>query len=126
MNISLLRVPVLAFALVSSIAAQAKPALTHDDYDRWPSIRSTAYSADGKWMAYAINPSWGDGILYVQEVDGERRYTHARGSSPRFSSNGRYVIFSESKSVVKKRKEDIAKLRGEKSSELEADGGAAS
>jgi len=58
--------------------------------------------------------------MYVQEVDGERRYSHARGSSPSFSASGRYLVFSESKSVVKEREEEIAKLRGEKSAELEA------
>ncbi|MEE2888364.1 MAG: hypothetical protein VX951_13115, partial [Planctomycetota bacterium] len=124
MNPSSPRFSVLAsllFVLTPSIVAQVKPALTHDDYDRWPSLRSTAYSVDGKWVAYTVNPSWGDGMLYVQEVDGERRFTHARGSRPSFSANGRYVVFSESKSAVKERKTELAKLRGEKSAELEAE-----
>ena len=70
----------LLSTLASGIALSQQPvdsspgqkrALSHDDYDRWPSIRSTAYSADGKWFAYAVEPAVGDGYLYIQQVDGK-------------------------------------------------------
>ena len=69
-------VPLIATAGLSAQAATGtqKRALTHDDYDSWPSLRSTTYSHDGNWMAYAINPRVGDGVLYIRQVDGDKVY----------------------------------------------------
>lgn len=108
-----------------SAAPQQKRALTHEDYDRWPSIRSRAWSPDGKWLAYSVNPAWGDGVLYIREVDGTRKFSHARGSSPSFSADGRYVVFSERESQVEAREKKMRALRGEKVAGAKAPSGGA-
>ncbi len=113
-------------AITASTLSMALPAqdlkrpITHQDYDAWPSIQNSTLSVDGKWIAYAVNPAWGDGELVVAEIDGDKEYRHARGDSPRFSANGRYVVFVVKKSVEKERREKIAKLHGGKAKELEA------
>ena len=78
---------VTPLTLGSSLTAQgqAKRAVTHDDYDKWTSLRGTKYSRDGKWLAYSINPHIGDGTMYIREVDGDKVYEFARGSSVTFS-----------------------------------------
>ena len=52
-------------------AQDTKRAVTHEDYDAWPSIRESSISADGKWIAYVVNPAWGDGEMFVTEIDGD-------------------------------------------------------
>ena len=101
----------LALFVSGSPAAQSKRALTHDDYDAWKSLGSTTYSSNGKWMAFTVNPDWGDGVMMVQEVDGDTVHEHERGSSPRFSPDNRYVVFTIAKSKVEERRKKIAELR---------------
>ncbi len=107
-------------ALTAPVFAQKRP-VNHDDYDKWPSIRSTAYSPDGKWMAYVVQPSWGDGVMRVREVDGKKRFLHARGSGPRFTADGRFVIFSIRKSVEEEHKKKLEKLNKSGGKGLEAE-----
>ena len=84
------RAPRLALTLCAALlplvcgdtaVAQQKRAVTHDDYDKFPSLRSNSYSPDGKWMSYIVKPAVGDGVLYITEVDGELRYEFERGES---------------------------------------------
>lgn len=116
----------LVCGLAGSVSAQAahKRSLTHDDYDAWNSIRGTTASADGAWVAYSIDPQWGDGTLEVRQTTGDVVYRHPRGSSPRFSSDGRYVVFSIAKSKVEERKKRIAELakKGKVAAQGEAQG----
>src|SRR5690606_33717862 len=99
----------LALGAVPSLLAQdpaagpAKRPLTHEDYDGWKSLRGTTCSPDGKWIAYAIEPQWGDGVLEVRSVDGDTVYRHPLGSAPRFSSDSRFVVFTIGTSVVEQR-----------------------
>ena len=99
----------LAFALSASLAAQ-RP-LTHDDYDGWKSIRATTVSQDGAWVAYQIEPQWGDGVLEVRSTTGNTVWTHARGSGPRFSADGRFCVFTVGKSKVEERTKKVDELR---------------
>ena len=107
-----------AFVLSSlPLAAQSeKRPINHDDYDKWPSIQGATYSVDGKWMAYAVNPTWGDGVLYIKEVDGRREYSHPRGTGPTFSANNRYVVFSVRDSAVEERDKELEELWSEEGS----------
>ncbi|MEZ5962873.1 MAG: prolyl oligopeptidase family serine peptidase [Planctomycetota bacterium] len=101
----------LVCGLAVSLPAQThKRPLSHDDYDGWKSLRGIAASPDGTWVAYSVDPQWGDGSLEVRRTDGSAVHRHARGGSPRFSSDGRYVVFSIAKSKVEERTKRIAEL----------------
>ena len=96
-------------------ASQTAPrALTHDDYDQWKSLRGTTYSQDGKWVAYQIEPQWGDGVLEVRAVDGDTIHRFPRGTGARFTADGRFLVFSVGKSKVEERDKKIADLRKKK------------
>ena len=107
---------VTPFALGGSLTAQgsAKRAVTHDDYDNWTSLRSTTYSHDGKWMAYSINPRVGDGLLYIQQVDGDKVYKIPRGSSVSFSNDNKLAFYKIGKSYDEERKKKLDKLHAKK------------
>ncbi|MBL8737898.1 MAG: hypothetical protein JNL12_15805, partial [Planctomycetes bacterium] len=98
-------------ALASLLPAQTPRGLTHDDYDDWKSLRGTACAQDGSWVAYAIEPQWGDGVLEVREVAGPGLHRLERGSNPRFSADGRFVVFTRVPSKVAERDKKIAELR---------------
>ena len=97
-------------AAASALAQDRRP-LTHDDYDQWKSLRATAYSQDGDWVAWQIEPQQGDGALEVREVNGTKRYRHDFGSGARFSQDGRFVVFSLGTSKVAERDKKIEELR---------------
>ncbi|MCB9876412.1 MAG: prolyl oligopeptidase family serine peptidase [Planctomycetes bacterium] len=103
----------LPFALCTTpqLLAQQQRALTHDDYDGWKSVRGQAYSDDGAWVAYQIEPQWGDGELIVRQSDGDTMHRFPLASGAKFSPNGRYVAFSVGKSKVEERDKKIAELR---------------
>ncbi len=109
-------------ATTDALLAQAtKRAVTHDDYDRWTSLRSTTYSDDGRWMAYSINPRVGDGTLYVQEVDGSKKYEFARGTSLQFSNDGKLAFFKVGKSYSDERRKKLEKLHAKKEEKKEGE-----
>ncbi|HLQ36621.1 MAG TPA: prolyl oligopeptidase family serine peptidase [Planctomycetota bacterium] len=111
----------LVLALVTAVASAQRP-LTHDDYDQWKSLRGTAHSQDGKWVAYAVEPQWGDGVLEVRATEGDTVYRHPLGNGPHFSSDGRFVVFTIAKSKVEERNKKIEELR-KKQSEKGKEGG---
>jgi len=102
----------LCCGLVPLVPAQApnKRPLTHDDYDSWNTIHGTVASADGKWVAYALDPQWGDGTLEVKQTEGDVVYREPRGGNARFSSDSRFVVFTIAKSKVEERQKRIAEL----------------
>ncbi len=106
----------LLFASAHALPAQTKRALSHDDYDAWQSIRGTAYSPDGAWIAYSVAPQWGDGALVVRHVESDTTYRHARGGSPTFSADSRFVVFSIAESKVEERAKKLAELEKGKTS----------
>ncbi|MFN3243832.1 MAG: prolyl oligopeptidase family serine peptidase [Planctomycetota bacterium] len=110
-------------ATTDTILAQAtKRAVTHDDYDQWTSLRSTSYSNDGQWMAYSINPRVGDGTLYVQQVDGDKKYEFPLGTSVSLSNDSKLAFFKIGKSYEEERRKKLEKLYAKKE---EKKGGAA-
>jgi acetyl esterase/lipase len=71
-----------------------KRSLTHDDYDHWQSIRGREISHDGNWVAFAVNPQVGDGVLVVKSTNKDVEYRVPRGSSPKFTTDGKFLAFS--------------------------------
>ena len=98
----------------SALAQASKRAVTHDDYDKWTSLRGTTYSRDGNWIAYSIKPRVGDGVLYIQEVDGDKVYTFDRGTSVSFSTDNKLAFFKVGKSYAEERRKKLEKLYAEK------------
>jgi dipeptidyl aminopeptidase/acylaminoacyl peptidase/peroxiredoxin len=109
----LLRSPFVAalLAFAAAAAAQDRRPLTHDDYDQWKSLRGTTYTQDGSWVAFQIEPQQGDGVLEVKETTGSKQYRFDFASSPRFSTDGRFLLFSQGKSKVEERNKKIDELR---------------
>lgn len=108
MNMRCLRWPA-AFAFVAGLVCQQP--LTHDDYDQWKSLRGTVISPDGSWVAYQIEPQWGDGVLEVRQALGDVVHRIPLASGPRFSADGRFVAFMAGKSKVEERQKKIEELR---------------
>lgn len=102
----------LAFA--AALAAQAPRPLTHDDYDAWRSLRSTTYTHDGSWVAYQIEPQFGDGVLEVRQSTGDVVHRVPLASGPRFSADGKKLVFTVGKSKVEERNKKIDDLRKKK------------
>lgn len=95
----------------AALAAQERRPLTHGDYDQWKSLRGTTYSPDGAWVAYLVEPQWGDGVLVVREAAGDRVWSQARGAGARFTADGRFVVFTRGKSKVEEREQKLEQLR---------------
>jgi dipeptidyl aminopeptidase/acylaminoacyl peptidase len=103
-------------AITDLVIAQAaeKRAVTHDDYDNWTSLSGSTYSRDGKWMAYSIRPRVGDATLYIREVDGDRVFKFARGTSVSFSNDNQLAFYKIGKSYQEERKKKLEKLYAKK------------
>jgi len=89
------RFPVWAgFFVLTALAAfgqtAAKP-FTFSDVMKFRSLSDPAISADGRWIAYALQPDRGDGEVRVSSVEGTDAYSLERGTRPVFSRNGRWV-----------------------------------
>ena len=114
----------MCLQFVGGLAAQQAPTkrpLTHEDYDRWPSVRDTQYSHDGRWMCFVIAPAVGDSVLHVREVDGDRSYTFDNGRGASFSNDNKKLLFKVAKSPTEERRKKIEKLH-EKKEEKEKEG----
>jgi dipeptidyl aminopeptidase/acylaminoacyl peptidase len=88
---------IVAFAwMPQGIGAQAptKRPLSYDAYDYWRSIQGTRLSDDGQWLAYALTSQGADGELIVRNVQSGQELRHARGTSPQFTPDGKYVVFT--------------------------------
>lgn len=105
--------------LATGLVAQngTKRPVTHDDYDRFPSIRNTSYSRNGEWMAFSVEPSVGDGVLYIREVDGDKAYQFDRGGRVTFSQDNKLAFFKIGKSDVEERRKKLEKLHEKKKEE---------
>jgi dipeptidyl aminopeptidase/acylaminoacyl peptidase len=77
--------------LTVSVQAQKKP-LDHTVYDNWQSFADRAISNDGKYVAYAINPQEGDGMLVLQSVQGGYKVVIPRGAGVVISEDSKYAI----------------------------------
>ncbi len=70
-------------------APDGKKVLTLADYPSWKRINAAAISNDGRWVTYTYAPNEGDDTLFVQQVDGDKRYTVPVGSAAGGGRGGR-------------------------------------
>ncbi len=108
-----LRIVRFAFALVALClafagVAQKKP-LDHSVYDSWRSIRNQTLSKDGRWALWVEAPQVGDAELLVAPTTGGEPRRLPRPSTPRFTSDSRYVVF-----LTVPPEEEMKKARQEK------------
>lgn len=108
----------LSFLMLGTLSVQAqKKPLDHTVYDGWQTIGSKAFSNDGKWILYQINPQEGDKTLYIKATNNNTELVVPRGEKPQFTGDSKFSVFSirpsyeDLKAVrIKKKKEDeIAK-----------------
>ena len=114
----------IALLLAAAAHAQPQPAgpkrpLTHDVYDSWRSIQGTTLARDGGWLAYALVPQDDDGELVVRDLKTGAERRHPRGKEPKFTADGRFVVFT-----IAPLKEEVDKARkaGKKDDELPKNG----
>ena len=74
--------------------AQGKRPITYDVYDAWWSIQGPTLSRDGGWLAYALTSQGLDGQLVVRNLESGQEFRHSRGTAPRFTPDGRFVLFT--------------------------------
>src|SRR5215212_9044854 len=79
--------------------AQAPPAtpkrpLSYDAYDYWRSIQGTTLSRDGEWLAYALTSQGDDGELVVRNLRSGSEIKQPRGTSPVFTPDGKFLVFT--------------------------------
>lgn len=73
--------------------AQKKP-LDHSVYDSWRSAVGATLSRDGKYLVYGSRPAVGDAELYLVDLTTNASTTYPRGTSQRFTHDGRFLIFT--------------------------------
>jgi len=83
-----------ALSAVEAQPAAAKRPLTYDTYDYWRAIEGTELSRDGVWLAYALTSEAEDGELVVRNLNTKQEFRHPRGTSPSFTPDGRFVVFT--------------------------------
>jgi dipeptidyl aminopeptidase/acylaminoacyl peptidase len=96
--------------LTVSVQAQKKP-LDHTVYDTWQSFADRAISNDGKYVAYAINPQEGDGVLVLQSVIGGYKVVIPRGAGVVISEDSKYAICRIKPTFAQTRDAKIKKKR---------------
>ncbi|MEI9972184.1 MAG: hypothetical protein WDO73_09070 [Ignavibacteriota bacterium] len=82
------------FALAAAAAAQTKPTLLPADYGKWETLGTGTLSPDGKWMAYEIRRTSGDGELRIAPVSGGKSQTVAFCSGAAFSADSHWLACS--------------------------------
>ena len=112
------RTSLLLLALITTISvwSQKKP-LDHAVYDSWKAVGERTISQDGRYLAYAINPQEGDGVLVIQSSDNSWKKEIPRGYNATITEDNKYVIFriraffkeTREARIKKKRPDDMPK-----------------
>jgi len=76
------------------VPVSAKRPLTYDVVDYWKSIQGTRLSDDGQWLAYATTAPGDDGELVVRNLRTGQEFKQARGLSPQFTPDAKFVVFT--------------------------------
>ncbi|RPJ78979.1 MAG: hypothetical protein EHM13_13950, partial [Acidobacteria bacterium] len=117
-------------AIQWSVAAQApkpvsKRPIPYDVMDSWRSIGGTRLSNDGQWLAYALTSQGEDGELVVHNLTTGKEFRHPRGTSPIFSADAKFCVFTVAQSKAEEEKERQQTERQGQSAEGRGSGGQA-
>ena len=111
----------LAFSLTALASATSqtieKKVLTHSIYDSWKELAKPIISANGRWVAYEVNPQKGDGIHHLQNLQTLKHDSLPRGLEAVFSSSSDLAVFKIKQpekllhklKLAKTKKEDLPK-----------------
>jgi hypothetical protein len=110
-----LSIMILSVALLTF--SQKKP-LDHSVYDGWQNIGERAISNNGKYVVYTINPQEGDGVLVIQNSNGEYKKEIPRGCNATFTEDNAFVVF-KIKPIYKDTRD--AKIKKKKPDEMPKD-----
>ena len=108
-------------------APSAKKPLSYDTYDYWRSIQGTTLSRDGEWLAYALTSQGADGELVVRNLRTGAEIKQPRGTSPAFTADSKYVVYTIVQSKADEERERQAQRtqgRGQGPAEAEPGGAA--
>jgi dipeptidyl aminopeptidase/acylaminoacyl peptidase len=81
-------------ALAAAALAQTKPTLLPADYGKWETLGTGNLSPDGKWLAYEIRRTSGDGELRVAPIAGGKTSIVPFCSGAAFSPDSRWLACS--------------------------------
>lgn len=107
-TVALLVGTVLAFQwslTAQTPTASAKRPVGYDVMDSWRAIAGTRLSSDGQWLAYALTAQGEDGELVVRNLKSGQEFKSARGTSPTFTPDGKFVAFTIAQSKADEEKE---------------------
>jgi hypothetical protein len=85
---------IVSFVVVLGLAqggAAGDKALTFEELMQFRQIRNAVISDDGGWVAYALVPDRGDGVLVVRSTTDGTEHRIERGADPEISKDGRWV-----------------------------------
>jgi dipeptidyl aminopeptidase/acylaminoacyl peptidase len=98
--------------LTAQVPVSAKRPLTYDVVDYWKSIQGTRLSDDGRWLAYATTAPGDDGELVVRNLRTGQEFKQARGTSPQFTPDAKFVVFTVAQPKAEEEKEAEASATG--------------
>ena len=105
------------FTFITNTQGQKK-SLDHLAYNGWQSIAEKYISNNGQLAVYSINPQEGDGMLVIQQSDGEKLLEIPRGYNAKISEDNRYVFLKIKPNFQETR---AAKINKKKTDELPKD-----
>jgi dienelactone hydrolase len=116
MRAALLPIVVLAAGAVG-LAAQEKPTLAPDDYDRWERLGQAVLSPDGNWLAVSIGRVNDENELRVHRTDSDSVVVVPLGARPAFSDDGAWLSYSigvspDEREAARKRDETVHNALG--------------
>ena len=85
---------ILGTALAPGAAAQEKPTLAPDDYDKWERLGQATLSPDGLWLAVAVRRVDESSELRIHRTDSDSVVVVAEGSRPEFGGDGGWLAFT--------------------------------
>ena len=95
-------------AAQSPASAAGKRPLGYEAFDAWWSIQGTTLSRNGEWLAYALTAQALDGQLVVRNLRTGQEFKHPRGTSPSFTPDGKFLVFSIVPTKAEDEKEEQA------------------
>lgn len=96
-------------ALIGLPGIGQQKVLTIKDYPKWSRIVAPVISNNGKWFAFALRPNGADDTLIIKNLEAEKQYKIKVASTPQFSEDSRWIIYT-----TKPSKEEDKKLKKSK------------
>ncbi|RKY87703.1 S9 family peptidase [candidate division KSB1 bacterium] len=92
-KVAFLNIVFILFSFSILFGQDKKKPITPEDYAQWQSIRRTAISENGDWIAYELSVVEMDDTLFVKNVSTDSTFRFALGTNPLFSKNSKWVAF---------------------------------